>query len=51
MKDEMILKLFKEHDYMTLEEEGFLTPGMIGWAYEQGVLTKADVEELTGWFY
>ena len=51
MTTDKILELFKNHKYMELEENGFLTPGMVAWAYKLGAISKADVEELTGWFY
>lgn len=51
MTEDMIMELYRHHDWMTLEEEGFLTPGMVGRACELGVISRKVAEELAGWFY
>lgn len=51
MRNEKILELYRKHDYMTLEEEGFLTIGMVKWAYSAGAISKEELEELGKWFY
>lgn len=51
MSMDKILDLFKNHKYMELEENGFLTPGMVAYAFNLGVISRSECEELTGWFY
>lgn len=51
MTEYEILKLYQYHRWMRLQEEGFLTAGMIARATELGIITKKVAEELTGWFY
>lgn len=51
MTDNQILDLFRKHDYMTLEEEGFLTVGMIVWAFRYGAISRTECENLISEFY
>ena len=50
MTYEELFKLFKYHKYAELEEEGFLTIGMVRWAYEHGAITREEAEKLGEWF-
>ena len=51
MTEYEIMKLYKYHKWMQLQEEGFLTAGMVARALELGIITRKVAEELTGWFY
>lgn len=51
MTTEQILELYKRHDYMTLEEEGFLNAGWIAHALMLGAISRDEAEELSQWIY
>lgn len=51
MTEYEIMKLYKYHKWMQLQEEGFLTAGMVARALELRIITREVAEELTGWFY
>ena len=51
MNEYEIMKMYRHHEWMKLQEEGFLTVGMIARAYQLGEISQEVAEELAGWFY